>query len=234
MEILRSFVLGLVDAVAPPLCVLCGGLPDAFPWLCESCARDLRLYTGGVCLRCGAPRAIDAPLCGGCPDWPKRLSAARSAGVHAGTLRHLTHALKYGRQLAVAQPLGHVVAASARQMPIAAGTVVVPVPLHRSRRRQRGFNQATEIARVAARALGLPMRPRWLRRVRDEMPSVIRSAAGRQRAVRGAFRAHEAVRGRPILLVDDVLTTGATLGACARALGRRGAGEIRAVTASRA
>jgi len=234
VRIVRSFLLGLVDAVAPPLCALCGGLPGTFPWLCEACERDFRLYTGGKCLRCGAPRAIDTPLCGGCPDWPRRFAAARCAGVHEGTLRDLVHALKYGRELAAAQPLGYCVAACARQMPLDPETVVVPVPLHRARRRKRGFNQATEIARVMARSLGLPMRPRWLRRVRDEVPSVVRTPAGRRRAVRGAFRALPAVRGRPILLVDDVLTTGSTLGACARALGRRGAGEIRAVTATRA
>ncbi|MHC4954276.1 MAG: ComF family protein [Planctomycetota bacterium] len=148
------------------------------------------------------------------------------------------HRLKYGSVLAAARPLGHLAAAAARQLRLPEGTpggiVVVPVPLHPRRRRMRGFNQATEIARVAARELGLPVRARWLRRVRDDIPSVMRTTAGRRRSVRGAYRASPAVRARAILLVDDVMTSGATLGACARALARRGAGDVRAVTVTRA
>jgi len=146
----------------------------------------------------------------------------------------MVHALKYGRNLAAASPLGHLAAAAARGLSLAPDAVVVPVPLYLSRRRERGFNQAEEIARRVARELDLQLRAGWLRRIRGGVPAATRSRAGRWRSVRGAFRASPEVRGRTLLLVDDVFTSGATLAACTKALGRRGALAVCGVTATRA
>jgi len=234
-RLLGPLLDALIDALAPPLCVLCRAPPAALPWLCERCAAGLELVRGPRCLRCGARRPLEAPLCGECPDdWPAALCGARAAAPHVGTARELVHALKFERRLEAAQPLGRLAAAAARALPLARDAVVVPVPLHWRRRRARGFNQAAEIARVVARELGRRLRPRLLRRIRDDGPSVHRSRAGRRRSVRGAFRARVGVRGRAVLLVDDVMTSGATLGACARALHRRGAREVWAATVTRA
>lgn len=224
----------LTDALAPALCALCRGPPGALPWFCDACAGDLRLLGGRHCLRCGAPRPMDAPLCAHCPPWPRLLVAARSAAPHAGTARRLVHALKYERAVHAAPALGMLAAAAAVDLRLGPDVLVVPVPLHPARRRRRGFNQAHEIARGVASRLGLSLRPALLRRIRHEADSAHRSARGRMRAAKGAFRASGEVRGREILLVDDVLTTGATIGACVRALGRRGASAVWAVTATRA
>jgi ComF family protein len=143
------------------------------------------------------------------------------------------HALKYGRNLAAARPLASLAAAAARDLLLPDDTRVVPVPLHRMRRLHRGFNQSAEIARLAARQLGLRVEKGALRRVKSERTAAFRSARGRHRMARGAFRSPRYLGDRPLLLVDDVLTTGATLGACVRALYRRGARRVWAVTATR-
>ncbi|MFI5403996.1 MAG: ComF family protein, partial [Planctomycetota bacterium] len=195
----------LLDALTPPLCVLCRGPPGVLPWLCARCVARLDLARGAFCLRCGAPRPLPAPLCGACPDWPPRLVAARAAAPHTGAARELVHALKFKGVLAAARPLGYLVAAAARQLALPEGVVVCPGPLHWTKRRRRGFNQAAEIARVAARELALPLVTRWLRRARPGIGAVHRSVRGRDREVRGAFRAHPAVRFRAVLVVDDVL-----------------------------
>ncbi len=229
-----EFCSSLLDALAPALCVLCRGPPGGLPWLCQPCAASLTLLRAPLCLRCGAPRPVPAPLCANCPEWPPLLHAVRSAAPHAGAAKEIVHALKYGNNLAAGRPLGHLAAAAAAGLPLPGDAVVVPVPLHAARRRRRGFNQAEEIARLVARELGLPLRPRWLYRIRGDLAAAMRSRAGRWRAVRGAFRAKPAVKGRTVLLVDDVLTTGSTLAACTKALSRRGALGVWAVTATRA
>jgi ComF family protein len=180
------------------------------------------------------PRPLPAPLCAACPDWPRSLSGARSAAPHTGVARELVHTLKYGRELAAARPLGYLATDAARGLPLSPAAIVAPVPLHWRRKRMRGFNQSEEIARIVARELRLKRRGRLLRRVRAGDGTARRSLKGRQREARGAFRAAAEARGASILLVDDVMTTGATLGACARALSRRGAREVWAVTVTRA
>jgi len=185
-------------------------------------------------LRCGAPRPLPSPVCARCPDWPRTLLAVRCGALHAGAARDLVHSLKFHGNLAAALPLAALASAAARELPLSAEALVVPVPLHWRRRRRRGFNQAAEIARRLARDHGLGMHARLLRRVRGGASSRTRTRSGRQREIRGAFRAPRGVKGCEILLVDDVVTTGATLGACARALARRGAAAIYAVTATRA
>ncbi len=227
-----SFLGAILDVLAPPLCCLCRRPPAVLPWLCAGCARQLEVLTAPRCLRCGAPRPLPTPVCALCPDWPPRLGPVRSAAFHRGVARDLLHALRRGR-LETARPLGALVAAAARDLPLPEGTVLVPVPVHPRERRRLGLHPAVEIARVAARHLKLPVLGRALRRVRYEPAGEMRSPAGRRRALRGAFRATERVRGRSVLLVDGALIAGVTLGACVRALGRKGVAQVHAVTATR-
>ena len=155
---------------------------------------------------------------------------ARAAGAYEGTLRRLLQALKYERRRSLARPLATLMQQQGGEV-LDGADIIVPVPLHRWRRRSRGFNQAEDLARH----LGLPV-TLALRRTRATAVQADLPAARRHANVRNAFARRRRVdgRGRRIVLVDDVSTTGATLDACARVLLDAGAIEVRALTVARA
>jgi ComF family protein len=168
-------------------------------------------------------------MCPRCRRRPSALSSCAAVGAYEGPLRAILHALKYDGRRTAAVPLARLMRHHCAGV-LDGADVLVPVPLHRQRRRRRGFNQAEAIAG----SLGLPARP-LLRRVRATPSQTDLPAAQRHANVRGAFRlARRAdVRGLRVVLVDDVCTTGATLEACARVLREAGAADVRAVTAAR-
>jgi len=158
---------------------------------------------------------------------------ARSAAVYEGALREALHAFKFSGKRALARPLGDLAVEQCVASLLEGIEAVIAVPLARERERERGFNQAALLAQRIAKRLGLPTRPRWLARVRATRPQSDLPAAERRVNVRGAFRASRAVAGRHVLIVDDVLTTGATLGECARALRAGGARCVGVLTVAR-
>ena len=172
------------------------------------------------------------PECGSCAIEPSALDSAASWTLYDGVARDLIHLLKYRGVLPAAHWLGEQLVA----LPAANVDVVVPVPLARGRRRERGYNQSEELARVYARQLGLRCAPRYLQRERDTRSQTGLNFSARRRNVQGAFRVPraQAVRGLRLLLIDDVLTTGATAQACARACRRAGAAEVHLLTVARA
>jgi len=171
--------------------------------------------------------------CSTCTTDPPAYDYARSAAVYEGTLREALHAFKFSGKRALAGPLGDLaVARCAASLPVEIDAVV-PVPLARERERERGFNQAALLGRRVARRLGVPTQPSWLARVRATRPQSDLSAAERSVNVRGAFRASRRATGRHVLVVDDVLTTGSTLGECARVLREAGARRIGVLTVAR-
>lgn len=212
-----------LDLVFPPRCVGCGG-GGAF--LCEACIASLPRADGPRCSRCWRPtRALDP--CARCQAEPPAFDGLRAAFVHEGAAREVVHALKYRGTTALASPMGSLLADAVRRHGLAVD-VVVPVPLSGLRRRTRGFNQAESLARALGRELQLPVRPRAALRRRHTPPQA-RSADAeeRRRNVAGAFvSGRQNIAGGSVLLVDDVTTTGATLGACAAALKEGGAGSV--------
>jgi ComF family protein len=158
------------------------------------------------------------------------VSRCAALGLYEGSLRSIIHALKYSQRRTIARRLAALMAQHSESVLVGADAAV-PVPLHRSRMRARGFNQAEELAR----ALPLPS-IRALRRRRRTATQADLPAADRHRNVKGAFRLARgaSVEGRVLVLVDDVCTTGATLEACADVLLGAGAREVRALTAARA
>jgi ComF family protein len=231
-----------VDAVATivlaPSCAACGTLldhPSRGP-VCPTCWQSIRPLTPPLCDACGDPlptwRAIstDCLRCARCRRRPRFVDRARAIGPYDGTLRAIVHALKYDGRRSLARPLAALIRVRAADL-FDDAVAVVPVPLHRSRRRRRGFNQAADLARH----LDLPI-VHALVRVRATATQTGLPAAQRHRNVRRAFAVTGAVRslvGTTIVLVDDVSTTGATLEACARTLKDAGVADVRAVTAAR-
>ncbi len=161
---------------------------------------------------------------------PRPVDRSRAIGEYDGALRDIVHALKYDGRRSLARPLAAMMANEGADV-LAGAHAVVPVPLHPSRRRERGFDQAMDLSKALGSELCVA-----LRRVRATQSQASLPAAKRHRNVRGAFqvtRRAESLRGAIVVLVDDVSTTGATLDACAVALKAAGVREVRALTAAR-
>ncbi len=228
------------ELIFPRVCAGCGGRCDrAAGYLCWECFRSLPLLSGVCCERCGYPietAEAHAFLCSACHQQLPAFDRARVAGRFQGRLRRLAHAFKYSRALWLAGDLSEIIHGCVlAHFDAAAIDVVVPVPLFRTRIRSRGYNQAALLGAGVARLLDRPFVPQALARTRDTGTQTRLSAAKRRMNVRGAFAVREEgwVKGRTVLLVDDVMTTGATLGDAARALKAGGAWRVWAVAAAR-
>ena len=188
----------------------------------------------GGCERCGLPlEATDLDMCAACLARPPRLHRIRSAVSYDNVTRGVVIRLKYGRKVALAKTMARYMAPLAGGLP--EDSLLVPVPLHRNRLWQRGFNQSAIIAAELSKRLGVPSRPRALLRVKSTPPLKGLSRLQRRKTVAGAFRVSGAanLRGRTVVLVDDVLTTGSTANACARALQLAGAARVELISWAR-
>jgi ComF family protein len=202
--------------------------------LCGTCWLSLPRHRRATCA-CGGASPTAGP-CGRCRRGLSSIAAGASLGPYEGTLRTAIHELKYGGQRRVAARLAEAALqeAGVRAL-VEPGAVLVPVPLHPRRRRERGFNQSELLAREIARRTGACLAPAALVRRTDTRPQTGLSAAARRANVKGAFAVRQRARiaGRSIVLIDDVSTTGATAQACARALREAGAADVRLLTMAR-
>ena len=204
--------------------------------VCRACWDAIVPIAGPVCGACGDPLpswriiSVECARCPRCRRRPGPIVRGRALGEYDGALRAIVHALKYDGRRSLAAPVASRMERAAEDL-LEGADLVVPVPLHRSRHRARGFNQAAEIARH----LSLPMSIA-LERIRATPSQTDLPAAARRRNVHNAFAVtrRSGVRNAVVVLVDDVSTTGATLDACASALLAAGAREVRALTAARA
>jgi ComF family protein len=226
----RAAAAAAVDFALPPRCPACGTIVPEARNFCLDCWSKLHFLAEPCCARCGLPfefGAAEAAECGRCLAEPPPFDRLRAAVAYGEVARAVALKLKYGGRPGVAETLARFMR---RQLDPGAEALLVPVPLHRWRIWKRGYNQAALIASALSRGTGWPLAVDLLRRTRAT--PTLRGLGRRERAeaVRGAFAVSEAgraeVRGRDILLVDDVFTSGATAGACARALRKAGAATV--------
>src|SRR5437867_6894278 len=228
--------------VFPTDCASCGrpATERRLPFFCRDCWKTIRPIEGPVCPRCGRP--FDSPLalistpaylCGPCRKKPPAFDRALSPYRYEGILEQAIHLFKYRRRDALATPRADWMLVWTDQLP--SGSLVMPCPLHPSRLRHREFNQALALADRIADRLGLPLSFEQLVRVRATRPQTELDRKERARNVRRAFAVQEpaGLDGQRVLLVDDVLTTGATVNECARALRQAGVESVTVLTLAR-
>lgn len=223
-----------IDLFFPPLCHSCRSFiaPAGRIHICTDCLSTTRGLASPFCTACGVPfhteNGLDH-LCGDCQSKLPPFAAARAAVVYEGAVKELIHRLKYDGRIQVRRPLGLLMAERLAEFVHDAGPdLLLPVPLHLERLRQRGFNQAVLLGELVSEEWGVPMKRRVIRRVRWTEPQITLAAGDRAANVRGAFAVADPdiVGGKRILLVDDVMTTGSTVSECARMLKKMGAAEV--------
>jgi ComF family protein len=225
-----------LDLVLPPLCLACARPIARQGGLCARCWAGMDLIARPYCERLGTPFQVDLGpgiLSPKAIADPPAFGRARAAARYDGTARRLVHKLKYGDRLDLSRAMGAWMAHAGREI-LGDADALVPVPLHFSRLWRRRFNQAAELARgIAAEGRPLPILTDALTRSRATRSQVGLSAGERRRNLAGAFRVSDQgralVAGRRLVLIDDVMTTGATLDAAARVLRRAGAAEVDAL-----
>jgi ComF family protein len=226
---MRDKLTSWAERLLPYRCLLCGQ-PGTGLDLCAACQAAMP-FNATACLGCALALRSVAHLCQRCGVLPPPWTAAWAPFRYAWPLDLLEARFKFQGDLACGRVLATL---WARQpSPLATPDIVVPVPLHGRRLRERGYNQAAELVRPLAAARGIPWRPDALRRQRATQPQSERDAAARRGNVQGAFAA-QAVRGLCVAVADDVMTTGATLGECTQALLVAGAREVQVWALARA
>lgn len=223
----------VLDFGLPARCGGCGTIVDDVDSFCGECWKDLDFLQGG-CSICGLPlEATEAEVCAACLTRPPRLDRIRAAVAYDDISRSIALRLKYGRKVGLARTMSRYMGPLIGEVPSQA--LLVPVPLHRSRLWHRGFNQSVLVARELSRRTGVPVAVDALKRVRATPPLKGLNMRQRRRTVAGAFRPGDKVdlRGRTVILVDDVMTTGSTANACARILKRAGAERVDLVSWAR-
>ncbi|WP_424985782.1 double zinc ribbon domain-containing protein [Microbulbifer sp. S227A] len=229
-----------VALLYPPRCLGCGVLVESDFGLCGSCWRQTSFVGGTVCESCGIalPGAHDGHRveCDDCMGHPHPWSHGRAALVYEGRARQMILALKHGDRPEIARPAGRWMAQAARSI-LVPDMIAVPVPLHWSRLLKRRYNQSALLAQSVARTLGIEHCPDLLQRVKRTPMLEGKTPDQRFGTLADAIRIHPnraaRLRGRAVLLIDDVMTTGATLGACSRVCAANGAKDVRVLTLAR-
>lgn len=238
---LKSAADGALGLVYPANCQMCrtGRAEAAEGYVCARCWQGVRFVRAPLCDRCGLPfpGAITTAFeCSNCREMTLHFESARAAVVATGVVLEVIHRFKYQQAEWFAPFLANLLCREAAPvLREGAWDAVVPVPLHPRKERERGFNQADRLAAALGRAIQVPLRRDWVRRIEFTRTQTLLTRTERAANMRGVFQARPGLRlnGERIVLVDDVLTTGATTSACAKALLDAGARRVTVWTVAR-
>ena len=221
----------LLDLLFPPQCAGCGSWGKRY---CPECFSRTQLIQNPICQICGDPlEPSENVICGRCRTGPVSFTAVRSWGVFADPLQSAIHNLKYRQNRGLGEVLAQPLVGLLNRYRWGID-LIIPVPLDKERRRQRGYNQAALLARPIAWETGIRYAPEGLMRVRTTRAQVGLSMSERVENMAGAFKAKsDVVSGRNIWVIDDVITTGSTINACANALINSGAEQVYGMTLAR-
>ena len=242
-QILNPLVNSLLSVFFPVTCSLCQSVVEdlSLGVICQSCWRRVGPFRGILCTRCGygfpSTNIQSArPLCGGCRRSLFLFDFARAYSPFEDPLKEIIHQFKYSSHPSLAKPLAHLLLSVYQSNPQElSADLIIPVPLHRSRERERGFNQAFELSRQFSRLTRIPLPTRLLVRTRPTKVQAGLSRRERRINLRGAFEVSRSrvLEDKTVLLIDDVFTTGATLNECAKILKEHGALRINVLTLAR-
>jgi len=238
---MKNIITGLADIIFPPGCILCGTFMDEHPYFsfCPYCFSQIQFIQSPQCTCCGLSfldRDGEDHLCGECITSEQFFSVARSLGKYDGTLLEAIRLFKYRGKVTVGKALGRLMADHEyRGFTIRDYSLIIPVPLHKNRLKERGFNQSLILARELSRYCSIPLDFSLLKRTIHRKPQTMLRRKERLANVKGTFEVKNAekIKGEKILLVDDVYTTGSTVKECSRMLLRYEAAEVAVLTLAR-
>jgi ComF family protein len=238
---MRFLTERIFQFLLPPQCHCCEKfLQERQQGICSDCLSEIHWIEPPFCSVCGTPflsKEILSHTCGACLSRRKYFTMARALGFYDGSLQEAIHRWKYERKTSLSRYFGRWMAEGlCRHWDPNLFDLLIPVPLHPHRLRERGFNQAVLLVRELSRQTRIPFRKRILRKRKPTVPQVSLSGAEREKAVRGSFHVvgREEMEGKSILLVDDVYTTGATVNECSKVLLAGGAERVDVLTLAHA
>jgi ComF family protein len=227
MKIDYNWINIIQDYLLPPICILCGNAGSGSRDICHSCYRHLH-RNNPCCYRCAEPFEMPTAitvLCGRCQNRAPAYDRTYAPFIHQGAMRHLITSLKFRAHYKNARLLGQLLAEHIRET-AERPDCVMPVPLHKTRYRQRGFNQSIEIARTVARELQLPIDLSSCRRHRNTPHQTNLPAKQRRKNLKNAFSLVKPIQAKHIAIIDDVMTTGSTVDELAALLKKAGASRV--------
>lgn len=230
--LIKTVYSHMIEALYPPRCIACPAETDQPDGLCPTCWSQAEFISGPTCPKCGIPTMDAGLMCDECTRYPPGWDAGAAAMIYDGIGRRVVLSFKHGNRLDMAKALSRWMLRAGGPL-VAAADVITPVPLHWTRTLRRGYNQSAELARALGVLADRPVAPTLLTRTRRTPPLKGMTRAIRRDTLRDGISCKTDLTGQTVLLIDDVMTTGATLTACSEALRDAGAERINVLTVTR-